>query len=429
VTSNFPGLGIRHIAYEGGQHLVGVGALTFDATCNARFDEANRSPRMQTIYRTYFDDWRANGDDFAHFINVGRWSQFGRWAMLEFQDQDPLTSPKFQALLGHSAANPCHWPGCSQGGGTPINPVLAYTPAAGTPATPTSGPSFPDGPAGQATASIAISASGASGGGATTLSACTISGGGAGSFAAPAVLPAGGVFNASVTGGSIGLACTRGASPASAVLRCTETPNGGAGVDRAWTLVCPAAQNVDPIFASGFEPVPASCAPTQLLADPSLEATAANGQSNPFWGSASTTFGAVFCSATLCPNDGSNPAPRTGAFYAWFGGTDTAETSTLSQTVTIPSGAPRFLNLFLRQARSTAPFNATLQVRVDGQLLRTFTEGASTEPAYAARSVDLSAFADGQAYELTIEYSNPSGSGVSNFFVDDVELGCATEGS
>ncbi|MEO6065964.1 MAG: hypothetical protein ABIP49_09330, partial [Lysobacterales bacterium] len=59
LTSNFAGSGIRLVSYEGGQHLVGIGSFTFNATCNARFDEVNAAPRMQTIYRSYLADWRA----------------------------------------------------------------------------------------------------------------------------------------------------------------------------------------------------------------------------------------------------------------------------------------------------------------------------------------------------------------------------------
>lgn len=432
LTTQFPGSGIRHIAYEGGQHLAGVGGFTFNTTCNTIFDAANNSPRMETLYRTYLSDWRANGDEFAHFINVGRWGPFGRWGALEHQDQDPQSSPKFRALLGHSAANPCHWAGCVQsGGGGPVNPTLSYTPTAGSAATPGTGPTFADGPAGSVSASIAISATGASGGGSTTVSSCTITGAGATAFGAVQLSPVGGVFNATATSGSIGLSCTRGASPASALLSCNETPTGGSATVRAWTLSCPAASTLpDPIFANGFEPGAApACMPAQLLADPSLEATASDGQSNPSWGSTSSSFGTVFCSAGICQNDGSNPAPRTGSFYAWFGGAEGAETSTLTQTVSVPAGAARHLNFFLRRARSTAPFTATLAVRANGQLLRTFDEPATTEPAYLARSIDLTSFATGQSVQLRFEYQNPAGGGVSNFFVDDLTVDCAPTGN
>lgn len=434
LQSQFPGSGIRHIAYEGGQHLVGVGGFLFNATCNARFDAANDDPRMETIYRSYLADWKQNGDEFAHFINVGRWGIFGRWGALEFQDQNPASSPKFQALLGHSAANPCHWPDCNQGGGGgAVNPTLSYDPVAGSPGAPGTGPAFPNGPAGNASASIAISAAGASGGGSTTLGACQISGSGAASFAAPILTPPGGLFNAITTSGSIGLGCTRGLSAANAVLVCSETPAGGSTVERAWSLTCPAAEGggvPDEIFQSGFEAgeAPPQCTPAQLLADPSLEATSADGLSNPHWASTSTQFGTVFCSAAICPNDGSNPAPRTGSFYAWFGGFSGAETSTLEQTVTIPAGSPRHLNFFLRQARSTAPLDAVLRIKVGDSVLRSFAEPAIVEPNYVARSVDLSAFANGQPHTIRFEYVNPSGSGTSNFFVDDVTVDCVAGG-
>ena len=114
LSANFSGLGIRHISYEGGQHLAGIGGFTFNATCNQRFDEANRSPRMEQIYRTYLSDWKANGDEFTQFYSVGRYGVFGRWGLLEFQDQILSSAPKFVAMTGHASANPCHWPNCVQ---------------------------------------------------------------------------------------------------------------------------------------------------------------------------------------------------------------------------------------------------------------------------------------------------------------------------
>jgi len=306
LTTNFPGSGIRHISYEGGQHLVGVGGFTFNAACLTRFDEANRDARMGTIYQSYLADWKLNGDEFTHFYNVGRWSPFGHWGLLEFQDQDPATSPKFSGFMSFSAANPCWWPGCTQTGGS---------------------------------------------------------------------LP-------------------------------------------------------DPLFANGFEgSTPPACSPAQLLADSGLETTTANGQSNPSWGSTSTNFGAVFCSSDICPNDTTNPAPRSGSFYAWFGGTAAAETATLTQTVIIPSGSPRHLNFFLRRGRVTAPLDAVLRVKIDGNPVRSFDEPAAAEASYVARSIDLSAFANGASHQIQFEYVNPSNSAVSNFLVDDIALECTANGN
>jgi hypothetical protein len=105
---------VQLIAYEGGQHLVGLGALQDNPALNTLFDAANRDPRMGQLYTSYLNGWRQRGGRmFVHFVNVSRYSRFGRWGALEYQDQDPATSPKYQALMGFIAANPCWWPGCS----------------------------------------------------------------------------------------------------------------------------------------------------------------------------------------------------------------------------------------------------------------------------------------------------------------------------
>lgn len=115
LANSLPVAGIRLIAYEGGQHLAGIGGFTFNTTCNAIFDAANADPRMGTLYGAYLAAWKQNGDEFTHFSNVGRWGPFGRWGALEFQDQSPASSPKYSALTAFSDANPCWWPGCTQG--------------------------------------------------------------------------------------------------------------------------------------------------------------------------------------------------------------------------------------------------------------------------------------------------------------------------
>lgn len=125
LVSNFAAAGIRLISYEGGQHLAGIGGFTFNATCNARFDEVNAHPRMDALYRAYLANWKVNGDEFTHFYNVGRWGPFGRWGALEFQDQAIASSPKYMALIGHSSANPCHWGGCVQPGAAVPDRIFA----------------------------------------------------------------------------------------------------------------------------------------------------------------------------------------------------------------------------------------------------------------------------------------------------------------
>ncbi|AVP99004.1 hypothetical protein C7S18_18285 [Ahniella affigens] len=305
LNTNFPGSGIRHIAYEGGQHFAGIGGFTFNNTCNTIFDAANRNSRMESIYRSYLSSWKLNGDEFTHFYNTGRWGVFGYWGALEFQDQNLSTSPKYQALTGHSTANPCHWPNCTQ------------------------------------------------------------------------------------TGSNV----------------------------------------VDPLFGDSFEGSPApTCTPAQLLVDGGLEASDPNTAANPNWASTSTNFGSAICTSATCPDDAGTALPRTGSAWAWFGGTANAETSTLTQSVQIPSGSPRFLNVFLRRGFVSTPFNAELRVKVDGTTVQTFDEPSSAEAGYTVRSVDLSSFANGATHSIQFEYVNPSGSGKSNFVVDDMSVTCTAGG-
>lgn len=85
------------LGYEGGQHLVGVGAPANNAAINTLMDAANRDARMGTLYAGYLQDWaNAGGELFMHFSDVGNFSRFGRWGALEIVTQ--TSSPKFDAL-------------------------------------------------------------------------------------------------------------------------------------------------------------------------------------------------------------------------------------------------------------------------------------------------------------------------------------------
>jgi len=85
------------LAYEGGQHLVGVGAPANNSAINTLMDATNRDARMGTLYSGYLQDWaNAGGELFMHFSDVGNFSRFGRWGALEIVTQ--TTSPKFDAL-------------------------------------------------------------------------------------------------------------------------------------------------------------------------------------------------------------------------------------------------------------------------------------------------------------------------------------------
>jgi len=105
--------GVKLIAYEGGQHMVGVGGGQDNQTITQLFHAANAHPRMAKIYRQYYEAWTAQGGDlFCYFTSIGSWSKWGSWGIMQFYDDDPAQSPKFQASMRWARA-------CGQSVGTP----------------------------------------------------------------------------------------------------------------------------------------------------------------------------------------------------------------------------------------------------------------------------------------------------------------------
>lgn len=105
--------GLRLIAYEGGQHLVGVGGGENYEKMTALFHQANRHPRMGRIYDRYYQAWEESGGDlFCCFSSVANWSKWGSWGILEYFDEDPRTSPKFMSTMGwaRKLGQPVHLP-------------------------------------------------------------------------------------------------------------------------------------------------------------------------------------------------------------------------------------------------------------------------------------------------------------------------------
>lgn len=107
------GFGLPMIAYEGGQHLVGVNG-TFKNQENQimtdLFISANRAARMKTLYTTYFNQWKTEGGKmFVNYTSVYSPSKYGSWGMFEYQDQYSATAPKYQALMEFIASNPTPW--------------------------------------------------------------------------------------------------------------------------------------------------------------------------------------------------------------------------------------------------------------------------------------------------------------------------------
>ena len=87
------------VAYEGGQHLVGVGAWAWDEEFADLLISANRDPRMGELYEDYLARWRAaGGGSFMAFSSCQRPSIYGSFGSMEYQDQPIETAYKFRAL-------------------------------------------------------------------------------------------------------------------------------------------------------------------------------------------------------------------------------------------------------------------------------------------------------------------------------------------
>lgn len=96
--------GAKLITYEAGQHLVATGPSMNNETLTSKLINANRAPQMGKLYQQYLNYWFSLNPQglLVHFANVYPPSRFGSWGLLEYQDQDPQTSPKFMELKAYA---------------------------------------------------------------------------------------------------------------------------------------------------------------------------------------------------------------------------------------------------------------------------------------------------------------------------------------
>ncbi|WP_051220194.1 hypothetical protein [Methylococcus capsulatus] len=89
--------GLELVAYEGGQHLAGVGAVVDDNAVTDLFVAANRDGRMGPVYSRHLNDWSAAGGGLYNLWNsVEPYSKWGAWGLLEYRDQGG--APKYDAV-------------------------------------------------------------------------------------------------------------------------------------------------------------------------------------------------------------------------------------------------------------------------------------------------------------------------------------------
>ena len=89
--------GLKLVAYEAGQHLVGVAGAENNAQMASLFLKANADSRMGELYTQYLAHWVNNGGDLmCAFNSVGGWSKWGSWGLLQYDD---VLTPKFRAVI------------------------------------------------------------------------------------------------------------------------------------------------------------------------------------------------------------------------------------------------------------------------------------------------------------------------------------------
>jgi len=235
--------------------------------------------------------------------------------------------------------------------------------------------------------------------------ASAIAGGGTLTLASGAQIPANGTCTATVSVVAATAATYTNMIPAGAL----QTNHGASPA--------PASADLAVTPASG-------CAPAQLFTDPGFETTDSGTMVNPWWPGTSTNFGVPFCSINVCGNGGGTAGPLSGVFWALFGGANgQAEDSSMEQTVTIPSTAPRYLNFWLRIG-ALGHIGAVLTIDVDGTIIATYPEPPSAEAIYTQRSINVSSYADDGSHTVRFHYNTSAGAN-SNFNVDFVRLECA----
>lgn len=160
----------------------------------------------------------------------------------------------------------------------------------------------------------------------------------------------------------------------------------------------------------------ADCTPGNPLVDGGFE----GGASSTAWTQSSTNFGTPLCDSTCTSNP--DLGPRTGAWWAWFGGFNAgSETAALGQSVHLGQG-PASVTFWLQIPSTTGTASDSLKLTVDGTAV--FTATGLDHAAYATYTqvvVDIGAFGNGASH--TIGFSSTSfgtDTVIPNFFVDDV---------
>lgn len=159
-----------------------------------------------------------------------------------------------------------------------------------------------------------------------------------------------------------------------------------------------------------------------LLGDPGFE----GGSPNEVWVAESDLFGTPICSIDCTDDVGAGPF--VGDWWVWFGGLAQPDTAFVRQSVSIPEGMAMLRFGFSVNA-GAGTGNDVFTVSVDEMTQLQITDAeAESYGGWRLVEVDVSSFADGEEHVLSFSASI-AGVGVTNFFVDEVELRSCEDGS
>lgn len=151
------------------------------------------------------------------------------------------------------------------------------------------------------------------------------------------------------------------------------------------------------------------------------------GRNSGSWVEKSTNFGTPVCivssqSEVPCGDGLGTAGPRTGLYWAWFGGADTfVEKGSVTQKVKFPSGGKAKLRFYLWIGDRSDDGKDTLTVLVDGQKVFKVKESSTAYDTYTLVQKKLDQFADGQKHK--VQFKNKcTGDGNSNMSVDDISI-------
>jgi hypothetical protein len=139
------------------------------------------------------------------------------------------------------------------------------------------------------------------------------------------------------------------------------------------------------------------------------------------WAEASTNYGTPICDVAGC-GTGTGTGPRTGTFWAWFGGYSGYEEGSVTQTVTIDPGAGIDFWLEAIVCDSASDY---IELTIDGNQVWSLDGGSALcgNLGYTMQTVSLAGYDDGASHTLAF-HSETFGNngGGSNFFIDDVSM-------